>query len=148
MSKCVKGFFVAILPKQCFKKPIFSLKKNRPFLGWIKKTGEGDVMFFNKEYETMPLKKMRELQLERLRWSIGHAYKNNLFYHKKFDDAGFHPDQIKHVGADHYFFSVDGRADAEHIQNRNLVVAHILAMHLMMHDRLNPRPEAKTRSLR
>ncbi len=52
-------------------------------------------MFFNKEYETMPLKKMRELQLERLRWSIGHAYKNNPFYHKKYDDAGFHPDQLK-----------------------------------------------------
>jgi phenylacetate-CoA ligase len=71
------------------------LKKNQPFLGWIKKIGEGDVMFFNKEYETMPLNKMRELQLERLRWSIGHAYKNNAFYHKKFDAAGFHPDQLK-----------------------------------------------------
>jgi phenylacetate-CoA ligase len=52
-------------------------------------------MYFNKEIETMPLKKMRELQLERLKWSIGHAYKNNAFYHKKFDDAGFHPDQFK-----------------------------------------------------
>jgi len=60
----------------------------------------------------------------------------------------FHPDQIKLVSGDHYFFSVDGRADQEHVQNRNHVVAHILAMHLMMHDRLNPRPEAKTRSLR
>ena len=52
-------------------------------------------MFFNKEYETMPLNKMRELQLERLKWSVGHAYKNNAFYKKKFDDAGFHPDQLK-----------------------------------------------------
>jgi len=52
-------------------------------------------MFFNKEYETMPLNKMRELQLERLKWSIGHAYNNNAFYKKKFDDAGFHPDQLK-----------------------------------------------------
>ena len=52
-------------------------------------------MYFNKEIETMPLKKMRELQLERLKWSIGHAYKNNAFYKKKFDDAGFHPDQFK-----------------------------------------------------
>ncbi len=52
-------------------------------------------MYFNKEIETMPLKKMRELQLERLKWSIGHAYKNNAFYHKKFDDAGFHPDQFR-----------------------------------------------------
>jgi phenylacetate-CoA ligase len=52
-------------------------------------------MYFNKEFETMPLKKMRELQLERLKWSISHAYNNNAFYHKKFDDAGFHPDQFK-----------------------------------------------------
>jgi phenylacetate-CoA ligase len=52
-------------------------------------------MYFNKEYETMPLKKMRRLQLERLRWSVKHAYNNNPFYRKKFDDAGFHPDQIK-----------------------------------------------------
>ena len=50
---------------------------------------------FNREYEAMPLNKMRELQLERLKWSIGHAYKNNAFYRKKFDDAGFHPDQFK-----------------------------------------------------
>ncbi len=52
-------------------------------------------MYFNKEIETMPLKKMRELQLERLRWATGHAYKNNAFYKKKYDDAGFHPDQLK-----------------------------------------------------
>ena len=52
-------------------------------------------MFFNKEYETMPLNKMRELQLERLKWSVGHAYNDNAFYKKKFDDAGFHPDQLK-----------------------------------------------------
>ena len=41
-------------------------------------------MYFNKEIETMPLKKMRELQLERLKWAIGHAYKNNAFYQKKY----------------------------------------------------------------
>jgi len=52
-------------------------------------------MYFNKEIETMPLKKMRELQLERLKWSISHAYENNAFYHKKFEAAGFHPDQFK-----------------------------------------------------
>ncbi|MBN2160954.1 MAG: phenylacetate--CoA ligase [Spirochaetes bacterium] len=52
-------------------------------------------MYFNKEIETMPLKKMKELQLERLRWAVGHAYKNNAFYRKKFDDAGFKPEQLK-----------------------------------------------------
>jgi phenylacetate-CoA ligase len=52
-------------------------------------------MYFNKEIETMPLKKMRELQLERLKWAVNHAYKNNAFYKKKYDDAGFNPDQLK-----------------------------------------------------
>ncbi|HOT43582.1 MAG TPA: phenylacetate--CoA ligase [Spirochaetota bacterium] len=52
-------------------------------------------MYFNKEIETMPLNKMRELQLERLKWAISHAYNNNAFYRKKYDAAGFHPDQFK-----------------------------------------------------
>ena len=50
---------------------------------------------FNKEIETMPEKKMKELQLERLKWSVNHAYSNVPFYKKKFDEAGFHPDQLK-----------------------------------------------------
>ncbi len=50
---------------------------------------------FNREYEAMPVQKMKELQLERLKWSISHAYNNVPFYKKKFDAAGFHPDQFK-----------------------------------------------------
>lgn len=50
---------------------------------------------FNKDIETMPEKKMKELQLERLKWSVNHAYSNVPFYKKKYDEAGFHPDQIK-----------------------------------------------------
>jgi phenylacetate-CoA ligase len=50
---------------------------------------------FNKEYEAMPIAKMKELQLERLRWSLSHAYDNVPFYRRKFDEAGFHPDQLK-----------------------------------------------------
>ncbi|MFH0976143.1 MAG: phenylacetate--CoA ligase [Spirochaetota bacterium] len=52
-------------------------------------------MIFNKEYETMPEKKMKELQLERLKWSINHAYNNNSFFKKKYDEAGFNPAQLK-----------------------------------------------------
>lgn len=50
---------------------------------------------FNKEIESMPEKKMKELQFERLKWSVNHAYSNVPFYKKKFDEAGFHPDQLK-----------------------------------------------------
>jgi len=50
---------------------------------------------FNKEFEAMPENKMKELQLERLKWSIRHAYDNVPLYKKKYDEAGFHPDQFK-----------------------------------------------------
>ena len=35
------------------------------------------------------------LQLERLKWSLKHAYDNVPFYKKSFDDAGVHPDDLK-----------------------------------------------------
>jgi phenylacetate-CoA ligase len=34
------------------------------------------------------------LQLERLKWSLRHAYDNVPFYRKSFDDAGVHPDNL------------------------------------------------------
>lgn len=50
---------------------------------------------FNREAESMPLKKLRELQLERLKWSLKHAYENVAFYHASFDKAGFRPDSLR-----------------------------------------------------
>ncbi|MGB3245697.1 MAG: phenylacetate--CoA ligase PaaK [Sulfitobacter sp.] len=35
------------------------------------------------------------LQLERLKWTLKHAYDNVAFYKKNFDDAGVHPDDLK-----------------------------------------------------
>ncbi len=35
------------------------------------------------------------LQLERLKWSLNHAYDNVAFYKKKFDEAGVHPDDCR-----------------------------------------------------
>ncbi len=37
------------------------------------------------------------LQLERMKWSLAHAYANVPFYRKKFDDAGVHPDDLKQL---------------------------------------------------
>ena len=50
---------------------------------------------FSPDRETMNLPALRELQLERLRWSVGHAYEHNAVYRRKFDQAGFHPDQVR-----------------------------------------------------
>ena len=35
------------------------------------------------------------LQLERMKWSLNHAYKNSPFYRKRFDETGIHPDDLK-----------------------------------------------------
>ncbi|MFY0634755.1 MAG: phenylacetate--CoA ligase [Vannielia sp.] len=35
------------------------------------------------------------LQLERLKWSLAHAYENVPFYHAKFEAAGVHPNDLK-----------------------------------------------------
>jgi phenylacetate-CoA ligase len=40
---------------------------------------------------------VRALQLERLRWTLRHAYANAPFYRRKFDDAGVHPDDCREL---------------------------------------------------
>jgi phenylacetate-CoA ligase len=35
------------------------------------------------------------LQLERMKWSLGHAYQNSPFYRGRFDEAGVHPSDLK-----------------------------------------------------
>lgn len=35
------------------------------------------------------------LQLERMKWTVAHAYKNSQFYRAKFDDKGVHPSDLK-----------------------------------------------------
>ena len=37
------------------------------------------------------------LQLERLKWSLSHAYNNVPMYKKRFDEAGVHPDDLKEL---------------------------------------------------
>jgi len=38
---------------------------------------------------------IQALQLERLKWSLRHAYENVPFYRRKFDEKGVHPDDLK-----------------------------------------------------
>ncbi len=41
--------------------------------------------------EMSDVAQLRELQLDRMRWSLTHAYNNVPFYRKSFDEAGVHP---------------------------------------------------------
>jgi phenylacetate-CoA ligase len=45
--------------------------------------------------ETASADELRALQLERLRWSLRHAYENVPYYRKMFDVAAIHPDDVK-----------------------------------------------------
>jgi phenylacetate-CoA ligase len=50
---------------------------------------------FNKKIETMPRKKIFELQLKRLKETVNQVYDNVPFYKKKFKEAKITPDDIK-----------------------------------------------------
>ncbi|MGF6758356.1 phenylacetate--CoA ligase PaaK [Paraburkholderia sp. GAS42] len=45
--------------------------------------------------ETASRDELAALQLERLKWSLTHAYENSPVYRRKFDDAGVHPSGVK-----------------------------------------------------
>ncbi|MEU3272826.1 phenylacetate--CoA ligase PaaK [Saccharomonospora sp. NPDC006951] len=45
--------------------------------------------------ENLGIDELRALQLNRLRWTLRHAYDNVEWYRKKFDEAGVHPDDCK-----------------------------------------------------
>ena len=45
--------------------------------------------------ERVSVDELKQLQVERLRWSLTHAYNNVPFYRKAFDDAGVHPYDLK-----------------------------------------------------
>src|SRR6185437_12970748 len=45
--------------------------------------------------ETASRDEIEALQLERLRWSLRHAYQNVPHYRRSFDAAGVHPDDLR-----------------------------------------------------
>jgi phenylacetate-CoA ligase len=45
--------------------------------------------------ETASVDELRALQLERMQWTLRHAYDNVAMYKQKFDAAGVHPDDLK-----------------------------------------------------
>jgi len=48
--------------------------------------------------ETASRDEIAALQLERMKWSLTHAYNNSPFYKRKFDEHGVHPDDLKTLG--------------------------------------------------
>jgi len=51
--------------------------------------------YFQKDIETMPVEKLKALQLDRLRKQVQNVYDNNPYFKKVYDDAGFNPGDLK-----------------------------------------------------
>ena len=47
--------------------------------------------------EVASVDEIKALQLDRLKWSIDHAYTNVAFYKKKYDEIGIHPSDLKNL---------------------------------------------------
>ncbi|GAB3567550.1 phenylacetate--CoA ligase [Amycolatopsis endophytica] len=47
--------------------------------------------------ERLSVDELRATQLERLQWTLRHAYANVPFYRRKFDEAGVHPDDCREL---------------------------------------------------
>lgn len=60
--------------------------------------------------ETASVDELRAVQLDRLRWSVRHAYENVPHYRASFDAAGVHPDDVKTL-ADLAKLPFTGKAD-------------------------------------
>jgi len=54
-------------------------------------------MFFNKEIETLPLLKLRQLQSERLQKLVAYVYEKIPFYRRQLDKLGITPSSIKSI---------------------------------------------------
>lgn len=52
-------------------------------------------MIYNLNAETMPIEKLRDLQLSRLKKILKYVYSNSTFYKKKFDDFGININDVK-----------------------------------------------------
>ena len=47
--------------------------------------------------EIASIDEIKALQLNRLKWSVNHAYNNVTFYKNKYDELGIHPSDLKHL---------------------------------------------------
>lgn len=54
-------------------------------------------MYYQPDIETMPQEQLQALQLERMQWTVRHAYDNVPFYQKSFKEAGVEPGDLKTI---------------------------------------------------
>jgi phenylacetate-CoA ligase len=78
--------------------------------GTTRRLGEAPDAALLDPAERMPLEELRALQLERLQWTLRHAYDNVAHYRRAFDAAGVHPEDCREL-ADLAQFPTTSKAD-------------------------------------
>src|SRR3954468_11724514 len=66
--------------------------------GTARTHGEAPPPALLDDAEKLGVDELRALQLERLRWTLRHAYDNVPHYRRAFDEAGVHPDDCRELG--------------------------------------------------
>ena len=51
--------------------------------------------YYQEDIETMPVEKLRELQLDRLKKQVKNVHDNNPYFRKVYEEAGFNPGDLK-----------------------------------------------------
>ena len=54
-----------------------------------------NILYWDKETETLPREKLQELQLKKFKGQMRYVYERSPFYRRKFDGAGIKPDDIR-----------------------------------------------------
>jgi phenylacetate-CoA ligase len=75
-----------------------------------RRVGEAPAQETLDPVERMGVDELRALQLDRLRWSLRHAYDDVPHYRRAFDEAGVHPDECREL-ADLARFPTTSKAD-------------------------------------
>jgi phenylacetate-CoA ligase len=75
-----------------------------------RRLGEAPAPDLLDDAERMGIDELRALQLERLQWTLRHAYDNVPFYRERFDATGVHPDDCREL-ADLAKFPMTTKAD-------------------------------------
>jgi len=65
--------------------------------GPISQQRSDDGRYWNPDIETASADKLRDVQEERLRHIVEHAYGNSRFYRRKFDEAGLKPEDVRTI---------------------------------------------------
>jgi phenylacetate-CoA ligase len=88
----------------------------------------GDGKYWDREVETMPLEKLFQRQLEKLKWYIEYAYKNSPYYRQIMDEKKMKPSDIRTVEDYYENFPFITKGTLIEDQQKNYPLGNLLAV--------------------